>query len=152
MLSRRRKGELRFELISLIQGQRPMERSKIKNLFQVLEKQPKRRFPKPRQRLEAPQTHGVYVMRSPSGKVLHVGRTHRGYMGLHQRLYNPLQGLSSFVDKYLRGQGSRLRRGYTFQYLEVESDRERALLEHLATAWHCPKHLGVGALSMKAGR
>jgi hypothetical protein len=128
-----------------ITGDEPMERHRIRKLFLQLDKQEKRRFPKPGQSVEAPRTHGVYVIRNLPGNVLHVGRSHRGYSGLKQRLYDHLQGRSSFVDEYLQGQGSRLRKGYTFQYLEVPIDRERALLEHFATAWYCPKHLGLGS-------
>ena len=51
---------------------------------------------------------------------------------------------SSFVIVHLRSDGKALREGYTFQYLEVPNERERALLEHFATAWHCPEHLGLG--------
>jgi hypothetical protein len=47
------------------------------------------------------------------------------------------------------GEGKKLRKGFTFQYLEVPNDRERALLEHRATAWHCPAHLGVGSRRYK---
>jgi hypothetical protein len=122
-----------------------VERQKIKKLFQYLQKQEKQPFPQSRQRVNAPETHGVYVIRDPNQEVVHVGRTHRGQRGLRQRLENHLNGQSSFVYVHLHGKGSSLRGGFTFQYLEVKDDRERALLEHFATAWLCPKHLGVGA-------
>jgi hypothetical protein len=102
-------------------------------------------FPKHRQRLDAPDVHGVYVIRDPMRRVTHVGRTYRGQAGLFQRLRNHLSAQSSFVLVYLKGDATKLRDGFTFQYLEVPNDRERALLEHFATAWHCPAHLGVGA-------
>ena|SRR6266487_2161866 len=124
-----------------------MDRHTIKKLFQQLEKQPRLPFPKTRKSLDAPCTQGVYVIRSPSNKVLHVGRSHRGRYGLWQRLRNHLQGYSSFVYEYLGGDGSKLRkRCYTFQCLEIKHPRERALLEHFATAYHCPAHLGLGEL------
>jgi hypothetical protein len=37
-----------------------------------------------------------------------------------------------------------LRRGCTFQFLELDNSRLRALLEAYACAHHCPKHLGTG--------
>ncbi len=122
-----------------------MERHGIKTLFERLQKQETCHFPKAGERLVAPPTHGVYVIRDPSRKVVHVGRTVRGRNGLLQRLYQHLRGQSSFVQVHLNGNCSQLRGGYTFQYLEVPDDRERALLECFATAWLCPEHLGVGA-------
>jgi hypothetical protein len=102
-------------------------------------------FPKLGARLEVPSTHGVYVIREPRGRIAHVGRTVRGRAGLLQRLRNHLRGQSSFAIVQFRGKGEMLRRGYTFQFLEVPDGRARALLEFAATAWHCPHHLGIGA-------
>jgi len=127
-----------------------MERKNIQKLFKQLDKRARQPFPKSRQHLEAPATHGVYVIRDSAHAVLHVGRTYRGLNGLSQRLYNHLRGQSSFVQVYLQDHGRELRDGYTFQYLEVPDNRVRALLEHFATAWHCPKHLGVGVLRKNA--
>ena len=123
-----------------------MERKRIEKLFARLQKQPTSRFPKVGVALVAPATHGVYVLRDRANKVVHVGRTVRGRNGISQRLYNHLRGQSSFVNAHLDGHGERLRTGYTFQFLEVADDRERALLEYFATAWFCPTHLGLGAL------
>lgn len=120
------------------------EKHQIEALFQRLEKQPKVAFPEARGKLLAPKTHGVYVIRNKKGRVVHVGRTVRGKAGLHQRLNNHLQANSSFVIVHLGSDGKALREGYTFQYLEVSNERKRALLEHFATAWHCPAHLGLG--------
>jgi hypothetical protein len=39
-----------------------------------------------------------------------------------------------------------------FQCMEIPDDRERALLEYYATAWHCPGHLGLGALRTVPGQ
>ena len=75
---------------------------------------------------------------------MHVGRTVRGTGGLVQRLTNHLRRQSSFTKVHLHGNGDRLRRGCAFQFLVVRKRRSRALLEHAATAWHCPAHLGVG--------
>lgn len=127
------------------------ERQRIRKLFAMLDAQPMVRFPIARDRLDAPDAHGVYVIRDAKRQVVHVGRTLRGRAGLRQRLRNHLAAQSSFVLVHLRGDGKKLRDGFTFQYLEVPNDRDRALLEHYATAWHCPIHLGVGA-ARAAGR
>ena len=120
------------------------ERARIKELFENLTNQPRVAFPPPRKLIAAPSTHGVYVIRAADGTVLHVGRTVSGRNGLAQRLRNHINAKSSFVRTYLNGNADILRRSFTFQYIEVEDDRERALLEHHATAWYCPAHLGLG--------
>jgi hypothetical protein len=122
-----------------------MEPQEIETLLEQLDNQKSYPFPKIGQPVDAPKTQGVYIIRDSATKVVHVGRTHRGHSGLFQRLYQHLRGQSSFVQAHLDGIGSRLREGYTFQYLEVPDGRRRALLEHLATARHCPEHLGLGA-------
>jgi hypothetical protein len=120
------------------------ERKKVKGLFDKLRKQPKWSFPKRRQPIDATSKQGVYIIRKGE-KVLHVGRTLRGKGGLKQRLKNHLHGASSFTIKHFKGKGSILRRdGYTYQYLEVKSARERALLESYAIGTLCPKHIGLG--------
>ncbi len=128
-----------------------MERKRIERLFAQLQKQPTCRFPKAGDELVAPAEHGVYVIRDRRNKVVHVGRTVRGRKGISQRLYNHLRGQSSFVNAHLDGHGERLRTGYTFQFLKVADDRERALLEYFATARLCPVHLGLGALRNAGG-
>ena len=115
----------------------------VQKLFKNLCDQTLQPFPKKREPLNAPTTHGVYVIRKGS-KVAHVGRTLRGKHGLHQRLSNHLQGASSFTQNYLNGSGSKLREGYTFQHLEVKGPRLRALVEAYAIGILCPEHLGLG--------
>ncbi len=135
-------------LSSLGHSGRRMQREAIKKLFEKLEQQPRVPFPKGRDKLAAPaDRHGVYVIRNPSGEVEHVGRTLRGRGGLFRRLSRHLCGRSSFMHKHHDRNGHLLRDGYTFQFLAVDDDRERALLEHYATAWHCPAHLGLGSSS-----
>lgn len=119
------------------------ERYIVIRLFKQLGRRPALPFPKSRQRLSAPYTRGVYAIRDPKGRVVHVGRTPRAKNGLHQRLGDHLAGRSSFAYFHLEGDGARLRDGYTFQYLEVEDSRKRALLEAYASAWLCPDHLGL---------
>ena len=121
------------------------EHQVIKGLFENLCSQPNRAFPHARQTLDAPAKHGVYIIRQGE-TVLHVGRTVRGRDGLHQRLNNHLHGSSSFARQYLNGRGATLREsGYTYQFLELENPRKRALLEAYAIGMLCPKHLGLGA-------
>lgn len=120
------------------------ECQKVKMLFDKLCLQPKQSFPQGRQRLDAPSTPGVYIIRNGE-IVLHVGRTLRGKGGIRQRLKNHLHGSSSFTKEYLKGGGATLREhGYTYQYLELECPRERALLEAYAVGTLCPKHIGLG--------
>ena len=126
-----------------------IERDRIAKLLTELACKPLLRFPPAGVPLRASQNQGVYVIRNPRKVVVHVGRTVRGKSGLQQRLRNHLAAQSSFVQASLSSEGARLRDGYTYQCLEVPNDRARALLEHIATAWHCPKHLGVGAKAEK---
>lgn len=101
-------------------------------------------FPTAGERLDVPDLHGVYVIYSPRGDVLHVGRTVRGKQGLRQRLNNHLHAGSSFTIRFLRGDGSKLRGSHKFAILEVPDARMRALLEAYAVGCLCPKHLGIG--------
>lgn len=122
-----------------------MECEKVKKLFNQLVNQEKQRFPQEREQWKAPTTHGVYVIRKDE-IVLHVGRTLRGKGGLRQRLQNHLSGASSFTEGFLDGDGAKLRdQSYTYQYLEEENSRLRALLEAYAVGTLCPKHIGLGA-------
>ena len=92
----------------------------------------------------APSAKGVYVIYSRSDRIVHVGGTPRGKGGIRQRLKNHLYGQSSFVEKFLRGDGSKLRDGYKFRSFKVENARLRVLLEHDAVGFLCPKHIGLG--------
>jgi hypothetical protein len=135
------------QLLSLGINEHRMERDAIRKLFEKLEQQPLVPFPQGREKLAASDCHGVYVIRNPSGEIEHVGRTLRGRGGLFRRLRRHLGGRSSFMHKRHQRNGKLLRDGYTFQFLVVDDGRERALLEHYATAWHCPAHLGLGSSS-----
>jgi excinuclease UvrABC nuclease subunit len=120
------------------------ESQEVKMLFNELCAQPKRSFPQYRQPLDASSKPGVYIIRKEE-TVLHVGRTLRGRDGIHQRLKNHLHGSSSFTNEYLKGNGAILREdACTYQYLELEDPRKRALLEALAVGTLCPKHIGLG--------
>ena len=119
----------------------------IEELLNDLIQRPSDEFPKKgsTKAVGVPPSPGVYVVFSPTGSVVHVGRTQRGRGGLQQRLDNHLYGQSSFAEKYLKPPPHRdLRRGYKFRYLVVQKDKERAFLEALAIGKLCPKHLGLG--------
>jgi hypothetical protein len=120
------------------------ERRLIARLYRQLLRQNIIRFPPVGENLDVPDEHGVYIIRDRSNHIVHVGRTYRGTRGLWQRLNNHLQGQSSFVEVFLSKKKSRLRKGYTYQFLDAPRARYRALLEHLATGLLCPEHLGVG--------
>jgi hypothetical protein len=121
------------------------EFSRIEGRFRELVRAPLVNFPEARARLDAPPKQGVYVIYSPRGKVLHVGRTPKARGGIAQRLRNHLQAQSSFTIKYLDSEGAKLRRGYTFQCLVVKDPRQRALLEAYAIGRLCPAHIGHGS-------
>jgi len=119
------------------------ERQEVKKIFAKLCKQRPQTFPQFREPLDAPLKPGVYVIRKGKN-VLHVGRTSSAKYGIYQRLYNHLNGASSFTDKYLDGKGETLRKGHTYQYLVVKDKRLRAFLEAYAIGMLCPKHIGLG--------
>ena len=120
------------------------EQQAVKALFQKLRRSPLHTFPSFGGKLDAPLAQGVYVIYSPRGKVLHVGRTPQGRNGIHQRLRDHLRGQSSFTSQYLNKDGSKLRDGYKFRCLVVKSPRRRALLEAYAMGCLCPDHIGLG--------
>ena len=120
------------------------EPDRVASLFESLLHAPVFRFPPLRVPLDAPERQGVYVILSPQRHVVHVGRTQRAKRGLFQRLRNHMLNASSFTEKYLAGDGHRLRNRYFYRYLAVPHARTRALLEAYAVGVLCPKHLGVG--------
>jgi hypothetical protein len=120
------------------------ENQMVKDQFRLLLRQNKHRFPKLRQTLNSPTEQGVYIIRKDD-TVLHVGRTLRGEKGLQQRLKNHLTGASSFTKQYLKGNGAELRKGYNYQFLIIEDNRLRALVEAYAIGMLCPMHIGLGS-------
>lgn len=120
------------------------ERARVAALFQDLVRAPQKPFPPSGHGPDAPTDLGVYVICSPHKKIVHVGQTQRGKAGIRQRLLNHLYGQSSFTEHYLDGEGSRLRKGYTFRCLIVRNARLRALLEAYAIGQLCPAHIGTG--------
>jgi hypothetical protein len=120
------------------------EQRTVRAKFQELKRARWNHFPAARKPVEAPDDQGVYIIRSPRGGVLHVGRTHRGKKGLAQRLRQHLAASSSFVDTYLDAEGSLLRRGYYFSFVVIRNSRVRCLVEMYATGALCPAHLGTG--------
>ena len=123
------------------------EPERIAALLERLVAQPQVPFPQAHGHVEAPDKAGVYVIRNQASKVMYVGRTTRAKGGIQQRLRSHLAGRSVFARELLPHGPASLRSGYSFQYLVVENDRTRALLEQLATGTLCPKHLGLGLLS-----
>jgi len=125
------------------------EFNKIASLFNQLIRAPRCRFPPLGQPLDAPEQQGVYVIYSPTNKVLHVGSTPRARKGLAQRLRNHMATQSSFASNYLSKDGSRLRKGYTFRCVVVPNPRHRALLEAYAIGRLCPAHIGLGRSTLE---
>jgi hypothetical protein len=123
---------------------RTLETQTIHRLFREFLRSEAQSFPPIRGRLEASTDPGVYLIYDPRGRVAHVGRTLRARNGLHKRLKDHLHGNSSFTNKYLNGDSSKLRQGYKYKYLVIPDSRERALVEALAVGTLCPLHLGLG--------
>lgn len=119
----------------------------IHELLQELINSEPQLFPPKHQRLDAPTKHGVYIIYNPKDQVVHVGRSVKGKNGLHQRLTDHLHANSSFTNKHLKGDGSKLRNSYKLKYLVIHDPRKRALVEALATGTLCPLHLGLGNIS-----
>jgi hypothetical protein len=120
------------------------ELKELKHLFRDLIAVKKVPFPPARRSLAATSERGVYIIRDPSGAVVHVGRTPRAKDGIRQRLKGHLAGRSSFVKQHLARKPATLRGGFTFQALPVADRRLRALLEAYATGLLCPRHIGLG--------
>jgi hypothetical protein len=121
------------------------EQKAIRRLFSDLVRAQCHEFPKAGKKIEAPNKQGVYVIYSPRGRVVHVGRTPKAKGGIVQRLRNHLHASSSFAQKYLGGHGYKLRNGYKFSCLVVKNPRRRALLEAYAIGCLCPAHIGDGS-------
>lgn len=120
------------------------EKIRIKRLFERLVRSECCPFPASGV-VRLPRKHGVYVLRTSRGRVLHVGRTVRHTDGLFNRVNDHLRGRSSFVVDHLLGKRELLRRGCGYQFVIVSNARTRALLEAYATGMLCPAHLGTGA-------
>jgi hypothetical protein len=119
------------------------EQDKIMELHKKLIRSRKFTFPE-KGKVKISDKHGVYIIYSPMGEVLHVGNTPSGRGGLDQRLYNHVTRSSSFSRLYLKPKHIFLRNKYQFQIIEVNSARKRALLEALTAGLLCPKHIGTG--------
>lgn len=104
-----------------------IEGQQIKKLFKELISQPRYKIPKPREKFNAPSEHGVYILRKGKS-VLYVGRSISVKGGLRKRLRS---------NRFFK-----LSESKTYQFIVVEKDKERALLEALATGMLCPKNLG----------
>lgn len=122
------------------------EQKEVRALFRKLIKSRCHDFPSEGP-LRTSQIHGVYIIYSPEGSVLHVGRTTRAKGGLEQRLRNHLAGASSFSNQYIQAtmgnHMSILRQGYSFRFIEVSDMKQRAYLEAYTIGMLCPEHIGT---------
>lgn len=110
----------------------------IAELFEQLIQQPLKTFPQLRQKADAPDSPGVYLIYAPKGELEHVGETKT----LVKRLGGHMRGASSYVEKSLNRAGAQLRQGYRFRYLIVDNPRWRMLLQAMAIGRLCPRHIG----------
>jgi len=115
----------------------------IKGMFKQLKDSTSINFPNSG-KVNVSTEQGVYIIYSPTEKILHVGKTSRAKNGLNQRLQNHLTNNSSFSIQFLKSNGKILRSGYKFQYIVESNGRKRTLLEALATGLLCPAHVGTG--------
>jgi len=95
-------------------------------------------------KIEVSIKQGVYIVYDNNKTPLHVGKTNRGRNGLNQRLLNHVRNQSSFSKLYMQINNVSLRDWGEFQFIEVECDRERSLLEALTAGLLCPLHIGTG--------
>ncbi|MBX2963726.1 MAG: hypothetical protein KF687_14540 [Cyclobacteriaceae bacterium] len=124
------------------------ESDEIMNLYKTLIQSDQYTFPS-KGKVKISEKHGVYIVYSPTDKVLHVGNTPSGKKGLNQRLYNHVTRTSSFSRVYLKPQNISLRNGYKYRVIEISSPRKRALLEALTAGLLCPAHIGTGEKKKK---
>lgn len=116
----------------------------IVRLYEKLRVSEKVIFPSAGYKFSAPSQKGVYIIYNENDEVVHVGCTPRGKNGIRQRLCDHLQGRSSFVGQFLKGNGTLLRLGYSFRCLVVEDAFDRKYLEALTIGKLCPRHIGKG--------
>jgi hypothetical protein len=126
------------------------EALRVRILFEKLLRAKVFQFPEQGQAIEASTKHGVYIIYDKKWRVCHVGRTVRGCNGIYQRLNNHLSGSSSFACDYIKNPDYEknglkgLRMGYSYQFIEIDDPRIRALVESLAAGELCPRHMGTG--------
>lgn len=113
----------------------------IKELLNELLKEPLKYFSDNDTISKLTIAQGVYIIYQDKS-ILHVGRTYRAKQGIKQRIKNHLYGNSSFMKYFDKMNKEKLKKYCTFKYIEVKSDRKRALLEFLAIGILCPEYLG----------
>lgn len=121
------------------------EQKQIKRLFAKLKIEPRRKFPLFRQKLDAPEAPGVYVIYDQYGKIEHVGES----TSIAGRLRGHMSNASSYVNKSLEGDGTRLRGIFWFRCLPVGNRRRRMLLQAFTIGHLCPRHIGDRAPQSK---
>ena len=119
------------------------EPQNIKQLHNQLVKSTFHEFPI-KGKIQASTKQGVYIVYDDLLRPLHVGKTNGAKNGLNDRLQNHVWNQSSFSKLYMQKNKIVLRAWGKFQFLELEDDRERALLEALTAGLLCPAHIGTG--------
>lgn len=115
------------------------ERKKLERLFVRLTKSSAVKFSETNRR-NLHDYHGVYIILKGS-RVLHVGRTIRNRNGLRGRLTSHLRNRSSFARSWVVPRRISIRSQCSVKYIEVKSDRQRALFEAYTTGMLCPEHI-----------
>ncbi len=93
-------------------------------------------------RLPAALTHvpGVYIIRTPGGRVVHVGRS----ISIRRRILDHagVGNNSSFVQNWLKYDGRKMADGFSVQFLKIDDAKTRAYVEALTVGLLCPLNIG----------
>lgn len=119
------------------------EPEKIMELYNQLVDSPQYDFPS-NGKIEISNKQGIYIVYNDNNEALHVGKTNGAKNGLNQRLLNHVRNQSSFSKLYMQKENIALRAWGKFKFIEIESARERSLLEALTAGLLCPAHIGTG--------
>ncbi|WP_191861069.1 GIY-YIG nuclease family protein [Hanstruepera ponticola] len=119
------------------------EPQKMMKLYNELVKSVIYEFPD-KGKVNISKKQGVYIVYDNKSQPLHVGKTNGAKNGLNDRLQNHVWNQSSFSKLYMQKNKIVLRDWGKFQFIVLEDDRERALLEALTAGLLCPAHIGTG--------
>jgi excinuclease UvrABC nuclease subunit len=125
------------------------EGEEIKELFKKLVDSKIHPFTNKGTPVKVSEKHGVYIIYNSKGKLFYVGRTLSAKGGLNQRLNNHRTGASTFSKSLFKKEGLKIDASFSLKFIEVGTDRKRALLEAYTTGCLCPPYLGTGEKVIK---
>lgn len=118
------------------------EPERVKELFEKLINSDFYIVPK-EGKINVSNKQGVYIIYNNNKEVLHVGKTKDARNGLNQRLLNHVRNQSSFSKLYMQKNKICLRNWGFIKFIEIDSPRDRSLLEALTAGILCPAHIGI---------